>query len=103
VSSPAVQSLPRKRPTPSLATSPPKAKRTKTLKKGGIPGMFPHYSESTPLFSKPSNFLLRIVFPVFHKGPEDPSHRDSDIQVDDLSDIPLTSGNYTFFFLLDNL
>ena len=67
VSSLAIQPLPRKQPTPSLATSPPKAKRSKTLKKGGIPGMFPHYSESTPLFSKPSNFLLQIVFQFFTK------------------------------------
>ena len=62
----AIQPISRKRPSASLASSPPKTKRSKTLKKGGIP--------------------------VFQKGPEDPSLRDSEKQADDLSDIPLTSG-----------
>ena len=35
----AIQPISCKRPSASLASSPPKAKRSKTLKKGGIPGM----------------------------------------------------------------
>ena len=53
MASPTIQTLPRKRPPQSHVSSPPKAKRSKTLKKGGVPGMsYKHHSVSTPLFLK---------------------------------------------------
>ena len=51
MSSPAISSPQRKRPSPSIVSSPPKAKRTKTLWKAGTAGMSNkhHYDSNHPI------------------------------------------------------
>ena len=63
------------------------------------------YVKNLTLFlhsSVSENFLtiISVTISVFPKGPEAPSNKDSEKQVGDQSDVPLTSGKSTFSFFL---